>query len=158
MQSTTIGIDLAKSVFQISIADNNHHIIKRQRLSRSQFERLLVHTPPAQLVMEGCASAHHWGRLGIQHGHEVKLLHPRYVRAYVRRNKTDAADADGLVRASTDQELKPIAVKSEYQQVLQSLHRIREQWLKSRVARINEARGLLAEFGIVLPRSSSDIG
>lgn len=157
MQSTTIGIDLAKSVFQISIADNNHHIIKRQRLSRSQFERLIVHTPPARLVMEGCASAHHWGRLAEQHGHDVKLLHPRYVRPYVRRNKTDSTDADGLVRASADTGLKPIAVKSIHQQALQSLHRIREQWLRSRVARINEARGLLTEFGIVLPRGSSNI-
>jgi transposase len=82
----------------------------------------------------------------------------RYVRAYVRRNKTDAADADALVRASRDRDLRPIAIKSEYQQALQRLHRIRAQWQSSRVARINEARDLLAESGIVLPRGSADIG
>lgn len=158
MQSTTIGIDLAKSVFQISVANGSRRIVKRQRLSRSQFERFIVHTPPARLVMEGCASAHHWGRLAERHGHEVKLLHAHYVRAYVRRNKTDSADADALIRAAADPELKPIAVKPVHQQALQSLHRIRAQWLRTRVARINEARGLLAEFGIVLPRGTRDIG
>jgi len=102
MKSTTIGIDLAKSVFQISVADAHRYIIKRRRLSRSQCRHFLVHTPPAKLVMEGCASAHRWGRLALVHGHEVKLLHAGYVRAYVRRNKTDAADADALARADAD--------------------------------------------------------
>ena len=158
MQSTTIAIDLAKSVFQISVADASRRIVRRQRLSRPQFERFIVHTPPAHLVMEGCALAHHWGRLATQHGHQVTLLHARYVRVYVRRNKTDSADADALIRASGDSELKPIAVKSVHQQALQSLHRIRAQWLRTRVSRINEARGLLAEFGIVVPRGTRDIG
>jgi transposase len=157
MQSTTIGIDLAKTVFQISIADQHRHIIKRQRMTRSQFQRFLLHTPPARLIMEGCASAHHWGRLAQSHGHQVKLLHAGYVRPYVRRNKTDAADADALVRADADPELKPIPVKPTHQQALQSLHRIRAQWQRTRVARINEARGLLAEFGVVLPRGTADI-
>ncbi len=157
MKSTTIGIDLAKSVFQVSVADEHRHIIKRQRLSRSQFQRFLAHTPPARLVMEGCASAHHWGRLALSQGHEVKLLHAGYVRAYVRRNKTDAADADALVRADADPDLKPIPVKPTHQQALQSLHRIRSQWQRTRVARINEARGLLTEFGVTLPRGTSDI-
>ncbi len=157
MQSTTIGIDLAKSVFQVSIADHQHRITKRQRLSRNQFQRFGVHTPPAKLVMEGCASAHHWGRLAQSHGHQVKILHAGYVRPYVRRNKTDAADADALVRADADPELKPIPVKATHQQALQSLHRIRVQWQRTRVARINEARGLLAEFGVVLPRGTADI-
>jgi len=155
MKSTTIGIDLAKSVFQVSTADASQRIVKRQRLTRSQFERLISTTPAARLVMEGCSSAHHWGRMALRHGHQVSLLHPLYVRPYVRRNKTDAADADALVRASADPELKPIAVKSVHQQALQSLHRIRAQWQRSRVSRINEARALLAEFGVVLPRGKS---
>lgn len=158
MQSTTIGIDLAKSVFQISVANHNHRIIKRQRLTRPQFERFLVHTPPSRLVMEGCASAHHWARVAQTQGHHPQLLHARYVKAYVRRHKTDAGDADALVRAATDPDLKPIAIKSTHQQALQSLHRIRAQWLATRVARINEARGVLAEFGVVLPRGTRDIG
>ena len=88
MQSTTIGIDLAKAVFRISVADGSRHIVKRQRLSRAQFERLIVHTPPAQLVMEGCATAHHWGRLASQHGHHVKLLHAHYVQPMCDATKT----------------------------------------------------------------------
>jgi transposase len=158
MQSTTIGIDLAKRVFQVSTADASQRIVKRQRLTRPQFERLITTLPVATLVMEGCASAHHWGRMAQRHGHQVRLLHPLYVRPYVRRNKTDAADADALVRASADPELKPIAVKSVHQQALQSLHRIRAQWQRSRVSRINEARALLTEFGVVLPRGTRDIG
>lgn len=158
MKSTTIGIDLAKRVFQISTANGVRHITKRQRLTRPQFEKFIATTPAAELVMEGCSTAHHWGRFAQRHGHQVKLLHPLYVRPYVRRNKTDAADADALVRASADPDLKPIAVKTEYQQALQSLHRIRAQWQRSRVARINEARALLAEFGVVLPRGTRDIG
>jgi transposase len=157
MQSTTIGIDLAKSVFQIAIADQQRRIVKRQRLSRSQFQRFLVDTAPARLVMEGCASAHHWGRVAQSQGHHVRILHAGYVRPYVRRNKTDAADAEALVRADGDPELKPIPVKAVHQQALQSLHRIRLQWQRTRVARINEARGLLAEFGVVLPRGTVDM-
>lgn len=157
MQSTIVGIDLAKSTFQISIANTERRILKRQRLSRAQFERFLIHTPPAQLVMEGCASAHHWGRVALQHGHAVKLLHAHYVRPFVRRNKTDAADADALIRAESDPDLKPIPVKPVYQQALQSLHRIRAQWQSARTARINEARALLAEFGVVLPRGTRTI-
>ncbi len=94
MKSTTIGIDLAKSVFQVAVADKHRHITQRKRLSRNQFQRFLAHTPPARLVTEGCASAHHWGRVAAAQGHEVKLLHAGYVRAYLRRNKTDAADAE----------------------------------------------------------------
>lgn len=157
MKSTTIGIDLAKSVFQISIADHQQRIIKRHRLSRSQFKRFIVHTPPARLVMEGCASAHHWSRVATAHGHNVTLLHAHYVRPYVRRNKTDSADADALVRASGDVDLKPIPIKSEHQQALQSLHRIRAQWQRARVASINEARSLFAEFGITMPRGAVGI-
>ena len=157
MQSTFIAVDLAKAVFQVSLADEQRRIFKRQRLTRPQFKRFLVHTPPARLVMEGCATAHHWGRVASEHGHAVKLLHARYVRAYVRRNKTDAADADALIRADADPDIKPIPIKTQHQQALQSLHRIRAQWQSTRVARINEARSLLAEFGFVLPSGSASI-
>ena len=157
MQSTFIAVDLAKTVFQVSLADEQRRIFKRQRLTRSQFKRFLVHTPATRVIMEGCASAHHWGRVASEHGHAVKLLHARYVRPYVRRNKTDAADADALIRAEADPDIKPIPIKTEHQQALQSLHRIRAQWQSTRVSRINEARSLLAEFGIVLPSGSAAI-
>jgi transposase len=157
IQSTIIGVDLAKAVFQVSVADESRRIIKRERLTRTQFGRFLVTTAPSRIVMEGCASAHHWGRVACEHGHKVKLLHARYVRPYVRRNKTDAADADALVRAESDPDIKPIPIKAIHQQSLQSLHAIRAQWQRTRISRINEARSLLAEFGVVLPSGAASI-
>lgn len=157
MDRLTIGIDLAKSVFQISIANGVGRIVERRRLSRSQFQRILTRQPASLLVMEACASAHYWARTAQAQGHQVMLLHPRYVRPYVRRNKTDAADADALTRAVRDPDLKPVPVKSPDQQALQGLHRIRQQWLATRTQRINMVRGLLAEFGIVLPAGARAI-
>jgi transposase len=107
--------------------------------------------------MEACATAHHWARTAREHGHEPCLLHAQYVRPYVRRNKTDAADADALLRARRDPDLKPVPVKSADQQALQGLHRIRQQWVATRTQRINLARGLLAEFGIALPAGAAGI-
>ena len=157
MQSTTIGIDLAKSVFQLSIAHSPARVAERRRLTRGQFERFMSQHPPAHLVMEACATAHHWARYAIDRGHQVSLLHPAYVRPYVRRNKTDAEDADALVRASTDEDLKPVPVKSCEQQAVQALHRIRQQWIATRTQRINLARAILAEYGLALPRGSREI-
>ena len=157
MQSTTIGIDLAKSVFQLSLADEHGRIQERLRLTRSQFQRFLGRHDHAHLVMEACGTAHHWGRVTATYGHQVTLLHPGYVRPYVRRNKTDAADADALIRAVRDPELKPVPVKSIDQQALQSVHRIRQQLLDTRKQRINIARSLFAEFGVPLPRGTKDV-
>ena len=144
MNCTTIGIDLSKTVFQLSLADSRHHIVDRRRLSRRQFSRFLATAKPTRLVMEACSTAHYWSRVAKQHGHRVKLLHAHYVRPYVRRNKTDSADADALLRADQDRDLKPIPPKNEHQQALQSLHRIRSQWKKTRTARICCAKALLA--------------
>ena len=107
------------------------------------------------LVMEACATSHYWGRIAVGLGHQVTLLHAKYVKPYVRRNKTDAADADALIQAIQDHDLKPVPIKSESRQAVQSVHRIRERWKKARVAGLNEARARLAEFGIVLPKAVS---
>lgn len=92
MNTTTIGVDIAKSVFQVSMANSAGRIIDRKRLSRAQFQRFLAEQPSAALVMEACATSHHWARTAQGHGHRTRLLHAQYVRPYVRRNKTDAAD------------------------------------------------------------------
>ena len=157
MQCTTIGIDIAKSVFQVSIANGNQKILKRHRLSRGQFERFLYNQSQSKLVMEACGTAHHWARTAFDAGHEVVLLHPAYVKPYVRRNKTDAADADALVQASRDPELKPVPTKSIDQQAMQSVHRIRQQVIDTRKQRINLARSLFLEFGVALPKGTKDI-
>ena len=157
MQLNPVGIDLAKSVFQLSIANSKHRVIERKRVSRTQFHKWLATSEPRKLIMEACATSHYWGREARGYGHQVVLLHAHYVRPYVRRDKTDAADADALVEASRNPDLKPIPIKNEEQQALQSLHRIRTQWVGARTARINEARALLFEFGVILPRGTAKL-
>ena len=150
MNRNPVAVDISKSVFQLSLGDAQHRIHTRRRLSRGQFMRWLHESETIWLIMEGCGSSHYWARTAQALGHQVTLLHAKHAQVYVRGNKTDAADADALMRAAFDVDLKPVAIKSEEHQALQSLHRIREQWQRARVARINEARGLLAEFGIVV--------
>ncbi len=158
MHPTTIAVDLAKSVFQVSIANQADRIIDRKRLTRSQFERFIIQQPPVQFVMEACATANYWSQFAQSHGHTTKLLHPYYVKPYVRRNKTDSADADALLRANNDPHLLPVPTKKPDQQAIQGLHRIRQQLIRTRTGRINLARALLAEFGISLARGTSAIG
>lgn len=146
-----IGIDLAKSVFQLALADSQHHVDKSLRLSRSQFKAYFTNHPPVHIIMETCGTAHYWARYFTSLGHQVSLLPAQYVKAYVRRNKTDHHDAVALIEAIRNHELHCVPVKSEYQQALQSLHRLRSQYMRTRNARINTLRGILREFGIVVP-------
>lgn len=158
MTIAVVGVDLSKSVFQLSLADAKHHIVDRKRLSRAQFHRFLAQTVPVHLVMEACGTSHYWARTAQSLGHDVKLLHAKYVKAYVRRTKTDAADADALILADRDDSLHAVPIKPEELQALQGLHRIREQWKRARTARICEARALLAEFGVLIPLGTRGIG
>ena len=158
MTITVVGVDLSKSVFQLSLADAKQFVISRKRLSRKQFHRFLEQSQPVRIVMEACGTAHYWGRTACSLGHDVKMLHAKYVKAYVRRTKTDTADADALVLADRDASLHPVPVKSEERQALQGLHRIREQWKTARTARICEARALLAEFGATIPQGARGVG
>jgi transposase len=123
-------------------------VIERHRLTRSQFERFFANRAVRLVVMEACASAHYWARCIAALGIEVRLLPPRYVRAYVKRNKTDAADAAALLEAARCADVLPVKVKSVEQQALQSLHRARSLWMRTRTGRINALRGFCAEFGI----------
>jgi transposase len=151
MNATTVGVDLAKNVFEIALADERGHIVERQRLNRARFERFFVNRPACRIVMEACGSAHHHARrLGSQ-GHEVVLLPAQYARAYVRRNKTDAADAAALIEASRCPDIRAVPIKSVDQQALQQLHRLRSQWMATRTRRLNFLRGCLREFGICIP-------
>jgi transposase len=147
----TVGVDLAKNSFQVVEADAQYRLIGRKRLTRGQFSRWMGTHPPCQVVMEACGTAHYWARVLKGYGHHVKLLPAQHVRAYVRRNKTDAADAAALIEASRSGEIRSVEVKSVAQQVLQQLHRVRTQWQAARVARINGLRGMLREFGIDVP-------
>ena len=151
MNATTVGVDLAKNVFEIALADERGHIVERQRLSRARFDRFFVNRPACRIVMEACGSAHHHARRLSSQGHDVILLPAQYARAYVRRNKTDAADAAALIEAARCPDIRPVPIKSVDQQALQQLHRLRSQWMAARTARLNFLRGCLREFGIGIP-------
>ena len=153
MNATTVAVDLAKNVFELAVADQHWRVIERHRLTRGQFERWFANRAVCRVVMEACGSAHHWARWLIALGIEVRLLPPRYVRPYVKRNKTDAADA-ALLEALRCADIAPVRIKSVEQQALQSLHRTRSLWMATRTARINALRGFCREFGIVIAHGS----
>jgi transposase len=146
--TTTIAIDLAMTVFELAAADESGRIIERRRFSRRQFEQYFSNRSADKIVMEACGMAHFWGRWFSRRGMHVVLIPPHYVRAYVRRDKTDRADATALLEASRAPDILPVTVKSVEQQALQGLHRIRSGWGATQVARINQLRGLCREFGI----------
>lgn len=154
MSIATIAVDLAKTVFELAAADGNGRIVERKRLSRAQFDRYFENRECVHVVMEACGSAHYWARRFENRGMRVSLLPAHYVRAYVRRNKTDSADATALLEAARASDIVPVCVKSVEQQGLQGLHRLRSAWRATGTARINTLRGLCREFGIVAPLGS----
>ncbi|MGH8252366.1 MAG: IS110 family transposase [Steroidobacteraceae bacterium] len=154
MNATTVAVDLAKNVFEVALADDAWRIRERHRLSRGKFARFFANRARCRIVMEACGSAHHWARTLSAQGHDPLLLPAQYVRAYVKRNKTDRADASALIEAVRSSEIRPVPVKSIEQQLIQQLHRLRSQWMRTRTARINGLRGILREFGIVIARGA----
>jgi transposase len=154
MSSVTIAVDVAKQVFELAVSPSPGRITERLRLSRSQFERFWTARETCRVVMEACATSHYWGRRLRSLGFDVILLPPHYVRPYVRRNKTDRTDCEALLEALRCAGIQPVALKNEDQQAIAALHRMRSRWMATRTARINAARGLLAEFGISRPTGS----
>ena len=157
MDATTIGVDLAKSVFEVAVADRHWRLVSRHRFTRTQFERFLRSSPPTHVVMEACGTSHFWARVAEAQGHRVSLLPAQYVRPYVRRNKTDRTDAEALLEAVRSGRIAPVTVKTVLQQELLALHRIRDQWMATRTARINALRGFLREHGCTLARGARTI-
>jgi transposase len=153
MELSVLGIDLAKNVFQLHGVDSDGKEILRKKVSRSQLLTLIGQLPPCLIGMEACGGAHHWARQFQKLGHEVKLVSPQFVKPYVKSNKNDAADAEAICEAVTRPSMRFVPIKSTDQQEIQSLHRVRERLIKGRTALSNEIRGLLHEFGIVIPRS-----
>jgi len=154
MNATTVAVDLAKSVFELAAADEHWKVVERARLTRGQFDRWFQNRAVLLVVMEACATAHYWARTLGARGIEVRLLPAQYVRAYVKRNKTDAADAAALLEAARASDISPVRVKSVEQQALQGLHRARSLWMGTRTSRINALRGFCREFGIVISQGS----
>ena len=151
MNATTFGLDIAKRVMQVHWVDSESGEVSRRMLKRSQLVRFFARQAPARVVLEACGSGHYWGRTLSELGHEVRLVHPRHVRPYVRGNKNDAADAQAIWSAAQQPQLRWVPLKSEEQQAVLSLHRVRSQWVKVRTQVVNGLRGLLYEFGVLLP-------
>ena len=151
MKHTTIAVDLAKSVFQVAVSHAAGCVDAERRLSRERFLEYFANHPPATVLLEACGSAHHWARQLQPLGHTVRLLPAHDVHRYVRRNKTDRTDAKALLEADRNEEIHAVPVKTIEQQSIAALHRLRSTWLATRTGRINTIRGLLREFGIVIP-------
>jgi transposase len=151
MKHTTIAVDLAKHVFELAVSDRPGRVRERHRIPRAQFRRFFLQREAATVLLEACGSAHYWGRELQSLGHQVVLLPPHAVRPYVGRNKTDRSDAKALLEAARNTDLHPVPIKSIPQQTLTALHRLRSMWLAARTARFNTLRGLLREFGVVIP-------
>jgi transposase len=142
---------VAKNIFELAVAGSDWRIVERHRLTRAKFAVFFVHRPGCQVIMEACGTAHHWGRRLEAVGHTVRLLPAQYVKAYVRRNKTDRADAAALIEAARCQDIRPVPIKTVEQQQVQCLHRIRSQWMNTRHRYVNTLRGALREFGVFIP-------
>lgn len=155
--AATVAVDLAQDVFQLAFANAQGQQTSHQRLSRTTFAHAFDNVPPRHIVMEACGSAHHWARHFQRLGHAVTLLPALAVRPYVRGNKTDRTDAAGLLEAARCGEIRPVPVKTCEAQGIQGLHRVREFHKAHRTAAINLLRGLLREFGIVIPLGSAKV-
>jgi transposase len=152
MDITTIGLDLAKSVFQVHGIDASGAVVIRKTLRRPQVMPFFAKLPPCIVGMEACGTSHHWARELMKLGHQVRLMPPAYVRPYVKRGKTDANDAEAICEAVTRPTMRFVSAKSREQQAALALHRTRELLVKERTQLVNMIRGLLAEFGTDIPR------
>lgn len=157
MQVTTIGLDLAKHVFQVHGVDETGTATIRKRLRRAQVLPFFAVLPPCLIGMEACATAHRWARELMRLGHSVRLMPPSYVKPYVRRGKNDATDAEAICEAVTRPSMRFVPVKSADQQSVLMLHRVRALLIRQRTMLVNALRGHLAEFGLVVAQGVSRI-
>jgi transposase len=156
MTIITIGIDLAKNLFAVhGVNEPGQAELVKPKVTRDQLLPLIVQLPPCLIGMEACSGAHHWARLFRKYGHTVKLMAPKFVSPYRmsgKRGKNDAADAAALCEAVTRAHMRFVPVKEEHQQIILCLHRTRQGFIEERTATYNRLRGLMSEFGIVLPQ------
>jgi transposase len=155
MQITTIGLDLAKNVFQVHGADARGRAVLRKQLRRDQLMPFFANLPACVIGIEACGGSHHWGRKLQALGHTVRLMAPQFVKAYVKGNKTDAADAEAICEAAGRPSMRFVPLKTADQQATLALHRVRQGFVKARTAQANQIRGLLGELGLVVPRGIS---
>lgn len=152
MKMTTIGLDLAKNVFQVHGVDQRGQPVLKKQLKRAQVLPFFANLEPCLIGMEACASAHDWARKLSELGHTPRLMAPQFVKPYVKTNKHDAADAEAICEAVTRPSMRFVPVKTIEQQAILALHRARQGFVKARTAQANQIRGLLTEFGITIPQ------
>lgn len=157
MQPTTIGLDLAKTVFHAHGVSADGNTAFSKRLRRSEVLAFFAEKPPCLVGIEACATAHHWGRMIKELGHEVRLMPPQYVKPYVKRNKTDAADAEAICEAVSRPNMRFVPIKTEEQQAALMVHRVRRSLVRQRTSLVTAFRAHLAEFGIVAPQGIGNV-
>ena len=150
---SVLGIDIAKLVFHVVGMNDSGPVVLRKRLARSELLTFIETLPPLRIGMEACGSAHDWARCVREHGHDVRLIAPPFVKASVKSPKNDARDAKAICEAVTRPTMRVVPITRVEPQDLQALHRIRERLITARTALVNEIRGLLHEYGIVSPQS-----
>ena len=154
---TTVGIDLAKNVFSIHAVDESGAVIFRKTVTRSRLLSVVGQWPACLIGMEACSGAHEWARRFQVMGHAVRIVAPRFVTPYRRSGKNDGNDAEAICEAIQRPSMRFVPVKSVEQQAVLTLHRVRQGFIEERTALINRTRGLLAEFGIVLPNRAIEV-
>ena len=157
MKVTTSGIDVAKSVFQVHGIDEGGKVVLRRQIRRSQLLLFFSRLEPCVIGMEACASSHYWGRKLTALGHTVRLMAPQFVKPYRKNAKNDGNDAEAICEAVQRPNMRFVPVKSPEQQAELALHRIRRRLMGQRTALINQLRGLLAEYGVVLPQGANQV-
>ena len=157
MKITTIGIDLAKAVFQVHGVDAHGKTVLKKQLKREQLPVFFAKLEPCLIGMEAWGSAHHWARKFEEFGHMVRLIAPQFVKPYVKTNKNDAADAEAICEAVGRPNMRFVPIKNVEQQAVLSLHRVRQGFVKARTAQANQIRGLLSEFGLIIPIGIANI-
>jgi transposase len=154
MKIIRVGVDLAKNVFQVHGVERNGKAVWRRKLTRENWVKVLLDTiePGCEIGMESCGGAHHWARRLQAHGFKVRLIAPQFVKPYVKSNKNDANDAEAICEAMSRPTMRFVSAKTVEQQDIQAVHRIRAELSKQRTAKVNQIRGLVAEYGLVAPK------
>lgn len=152
-----LAIDLAKNIFHLHGINEKGKCLLKKKVSRRKLLETIAQLQKTTIAMEACAGANYWARKFIQMGHEVKIIAAQYVKPYVKTNKNDEADAQAIAEAASRAHMHFVAVKSVEQQDIQGIHRVRERLVKQRVCLVNEIRGLLQEYGLIIPQGRSNV-